>query len=340
MKQVLYNEITSPVQLRCRWVCAQPSHQRCRSSGKQSIKGILRRHGHLHNHQRSSASEVGSRGVQSMMRRLCLAPKVDQERLSHAWSREAAPWALRLIQLYSQTSPHGADPAAQARQLNWAHGCTYVASHLKVLPAGRMLSCQGHLLPLWKLVVSSRQQALGSPSVSKLFGLVEINVNFEALAWCVRSKQRCTQELRSRFPSTAWDAFWLQHKAWANPSGGKNIYIYTNILYAIFCTLWGDIGLARNMCKFQPQKPGPTQTPCAPPVRELWVACSATQELPTRPSYAPKTLEQKRKSVGTKKAVLEVLGQKSLCWTRKSHIGTLLPRDVSLHDCRHIEIDA
>ena len=104
--------------------------------------------------------------------------------------------------------------------------------------------------------------------------------------------------------------------------------------------LWGDIGLARNMCKFQPQKPGPTQTPCAPPVRELWVACSATQELPTRPSYAPKTLEQKRKSVGTKKAVLEVLGQKSLRWTRKSHIGTLLPRDVSLHDCRHIEIDA
>ena len=74
--------------------------------------------------------------------------------------------------------------------------------------------------------------------------------------------------------------------------------------------LWGDIGLAGNMCKFQPHKPGPTQTPCAPPVRELWVACSATQELPTRPSYAPKTLEQKRKNVGTKKAVLEVLGQK------------------------------
>ena len=79
--------------------------------------------------------------------------------------------------------------------------------------------------------------------------------------------------------------------------------------------------------------------------RELWVACSATQELPTRPSYAPKTLEQKRKSVGTKKAVLECQGhlcwgKKSLRWTRKSHIGTLLPRDVSLHDCRHIEIDA
>ena len=46
----------------------------------------------------------------------------------------------------------------------------------------------------------------------------------------------------------------------------------------------------------------------------------------------------------------KVLGQKKLCWkcwgkkslrsTRKSHIGTLLPRDVSLHDCRHIEIDA
>ena len=131
-------------------------------------------------------------------------------------------------------------------------------------------------------------------------------------------------------------------KRGANPSGGKKkIYIYIK-KHSLrnFCTLWGDIGLARNMCKFQPHKPGPTQTPCAPPVRELWVACSATQELPTRPSYAPKTLEQKRKSVGTKKAVLEVLGQKSLRWTRKSHIGTLLPRDVSLHDCRHIEIDA
>ena len=83
-----------------------------------------------------------------------------------------------------------------------------------------------------------------------------------------------------------------------------------NLQTAMYALLWGDIGLARNMCKFQPHKPGPTQTPCAPPVRELWVACSATQELPTRPSYAPKTLEQKRKSVGTKKAVLEVLGQK------------------------------
>ena len=83
-----------------------------------------------------------------------------------------------------------------------------------------------------------------------------------------------------------------------------------HVLTLTLMLLWGDIGLARNMCKFQPHKPGPTQTPCAPPVRELWVACSATQELPTRPSYAPKTLEQKRKSVGTKKAVLEVLGQK------------------------------
>ena len=44
MTQVLYNETTSPVQLR--WVCAQPSYERCRSSGKQSIEGILRRHGH------------------------------------------------------------------------------------------------------------------------------------------------------------------------------------------------------------------------------------------------------------------------------------------------------
>ena len=54
---------------------------------------------------------------------------------------------LRLIQLSSQTSPHGADPAAQARQLSRAHGCTHMASLLKALPAGRMLSSQGHLLP-------------------------------------------------------------------------------------------------------------------------------------------------------------------------------------------------
>ena len=84
-------------------------------------------------------------------------------------------------------------------------------------------------------------------------------------------------------------------------------------------------------------KPGPTQTPCAPPVRELWVACSATQELPTRLSYAPRTLEQKSNSVGTKKSCAGSAGQKSLCWTRKSHIGTLLPGDVNLHYCRQIE---
>ena len=96
---------------------------------------------------------------------------------------------------------------------------------------------------------------------------------------------------------------------------------------ALHLLLWGDIGLARNMCKFQPHKPGPTQTPCVPPVRELWVACSATQELPTRPSYAPKTLEQKRKSVGTKKAVLEVLGQKkSTLDTQVTHWHTASKR--------------
>ena len=342
MQQVLYNEITSPVQLRCRWVCAQPSHQRCRSSGKQSIEGILRRHGHLHNHQRSSASEVGSRGVQSMMRRLCLAPKVDQERLSHAWSREAAPWALRLIQLSSQTSPHGADPAAQARQLNWAHGCTYMASHLKVLPAGRMLSCQGHLLPLWKLVVSSRQQALGSPSVSKLFGLVEINVNFEALAWCVRSKQRCTQELRSRFPSTAWDAFWLQHKAWANPSGGKKyIYIYIQTFFTQFFAHCGETSAWPGTCaNFNPRN-------LAPPKHHARLRCTSfgwhvreRKSYPHGQAMPQKHWSKNAKVLGQKKLCWKCWGKKSLRWTRKSHIGTLLPRDVSLHDCRHIEIDA
>ena len=43
------------------------------------------------------------------------------------------------------------------------------------------------------------------------------------------------------------------------------------------------------------------------------------------------------KDTGAKK---QVLGQKSLCWTRKSHIGTLLPGDVNLHYCRQIEVDA
>ena len=207
-----------------------------------------------------------------------------------------------------------------------------------------MLSCQGHLLPLCKkLVVSARQQALGSPSVSKLFGLVEINVNFEALAWCVRSKQRCTQELCSRFPSTAWDAFWLQRKAWANPSGGKKIYIYIykNILYAIFCTLWGDIGLARNMCKFQPHKPGPT------PKHHARLRCASfgwhvlqRKSYPHGQAMPQKHWSKNAKVLGQKKLCWKCWGKKSLRWTRKSHIGTLLPRDVSLHDCRHIEIDA
>ena len=43
---------------------------------------------------------------------------------------------------------NGADPAAQARQLSRAHGCTYMASLLKVTASSEMLSCQGHLLPL------------------------------------------------------------------------------------------------------------------------------------------------------------------------------------------------
>ena len=41
-----------------------------------------------------------------------------------------------------------------------------------------------------------------------------------------------------------------------------------------------------------------------------------------------------------KKLCWKCLGQKSLCWTRKSHIGTLLPGDVNLHYCRQIEVDA
>ena len=52
---------------------------------------------------------------------------------------------------------------AQARQLNRAHGCTHMASHLKVLPAGRMLSCQGHLLPLCKNQLSVQDSKLWGP---------------------------------------------------------------------------------------------------------------------------------------------------------------------------------
>ena len=87
--------------------------------------------------------------------------------------------------------------------------------------------------------------------------------------------------------------------------------------------LWGDIGLARNMCKIQPPKPGPTQTPCAPPLRELWVACSATQELPTRLSYAPRTLEQKKQQCWDKKSCAGSAGaKKSVLDTQVTHWHT------------------
>ena len=93
------------------------------------------------------------------------------------------------------------------------------------------------------------------------------------------------------------------------------------------CILWGDIGLARNMCKIQPPKPGPTQTPCAPPVREPWVACSATQDLPTRLSYAQRTLEQKSNSVGTKKSCAGSAGaKKSVLDTQVTHWHTAARR--------------
>ena len=201
-----------------------------------------------------------------------------------------------------------------------------------------MLSCQGHLLPLWKLVVSSRQQALGSP-------LVEINVNFEALAWCVRSKQRCTQELRSRFPSTAWDAFWLQHKAWANPSGGKKkyIYIYTNILYAIFCTL-GTVGRHRlgpeHVQISTPETWPHPNTMRASGARALGGMFGNARATHTA-KLCPKNIEQKTQKCWDKKSCAGSAGAKKVyAGHARSHIGTLLPRDVSLHDCRHIEIDA
>ena len=73
------------------------------------------------------------------------------------------------------------------------------------------------------------------------------------------------------------------------------------------------------MCKIQPPKPGPTQTTCAPPLRELWVACSATQELPTRLSYAPRTLEQKKQQCWDKKKLCWKCWGKKVCAGHASH---------------------
>ena len=67
-------------------------------------------------------------------------------------------------------------------------------------------------------------------------------------------------------------------------------------------------------------------THCAPPVRELWVACSTTQELPTRQGYAPRTLEQKSNSVGTKKLCWKCWAKKSAVDTQVTHLHTASKR--------------
>ena len=58
-------------------------------------------------------------------------------------------------------------------------------------------------------------------------------------------------------------------------------------------------------------------THCAPPVRELWVACSTTQELPTRLRLCTKnTLEQKKQQCWDKKKLCWK------CWAKKSAVDT------------------
>ena len=83
----------------------------------------------------------------------------------------------------------------------------------------------------------------------------------------------------------------------------------------------------------------------APPKHHARLRCASFGwHVRQRKSY-PHGMPQKHwsknaKVLGQKKLCWKCWGKKSLRWTRKSHIGTLLPRDVSLHDCRHIEIDA
>ena len=129
-----------------RWVCAQPSYQRCRSSGKQSIEGILRRHGHLRNHQ-------SERGRQPRR------PKNDATSFLGSKRRPGAP-VSRMKQrgrsmslathpaVFSNFSSRGgscgSSPPTQSSSWLHIHGITFS----KYCQQVECLSCQGHLLPL------------------------------------------------------------------------------------------------------------------------------------------------------------------------------------------------
>ena len=88
-------------------------------------------------------------------------------------------------------------------------------------------------------------------------------------------------------------------------------------------------------------------TNLAPPKHHARLRCASfgwhvlqRKSYPHGQAMPQKHWSKNAKVLGQKKLCWKCWGKKSLRWTRKSHIGTLLPRDVSLHDCRHIEIDA
>ena len=88
-------------------------------------------------------------------------------------------------------------------------------------------------------------------------------------------------------------------------------------------------------------------TNLAPPKHHARLRCASfgwhvlqRKSYPHGQAMPQKHWSKNAKVLGQKKLCWKCWGKKSLRWTRKSHIGRLLPRDVSLHDCRHIEIDA
>ena len=85
----------------------------------------------------------------------------------------------------------------------------------------------------------------------------------------------------------------------------------------------------------------------APPKHHAHLRCASfgwhvlqRKSYPRGQGMPQKHWSKNTKVLGQEKLCWKCWGKKSLRWARKSHIGTLLPRDVSLHDCRHIEIDA
>ena len=107
------------------------------------------------------------------------------------------------------------------------------------------------------------------------------------------------------------------------------------------CAYCGETSAWPGICaNFNP-------TNLAPPKHHARLRCASfgwhvlqRKSYPHGQAMPQKHWSKNAKVLGQKKLCWKCWGKKSLRWTRKSHIGTLLPRDVSLHDCRHIEIDA